>query len=97
MTDFLATLSPSLSLLRAHLYVGVAHITVRSPRGLMQTAPKGVALLETHKDASLLDLKDASLLDLDQVSLGWSLADAITVRNSIDTGGRESCRYTIAQ
>ena len=29
MTDFLATLSPSLSLLRAHLYVGVAHITVR--------------------------------------------------------------------
>ena len=80
MTDFLATLSPSLSLLRAHLYVGVAHITVRSPR---------VALLETHKDASLLDL--------DQVSLGWSLADAITVRNSIDTGGRESCRYTIAQ
>ena len=63
MTDFLATLSPSLRLLRAHLYVGVAHITVRSPRGLMQTAPKGVALLETHKDASLLDL--------DQVSLGW--------------------------
>ena len=89
MTDFLATLSPSLSLLRAHLYVGVAHITVRSPRGLMQTAPKGFALLETHKDASLLDL--------DQVSLGWSLADAITIRNSIDTGGRESCRYTIAQ
>ena len=34
MTDFLATLSPSLSLLRAHLYVGGAHITVRSPRGL---------------------------------------------------------------
>jgi hypothetical protein len=89
MTDFLATLSPSLSLLRAHLYVGVAHITVRSPRGLMQTAPKGFALLETHKDASLLDL--------DQVSLGWSLADAIAVRNSIDTGGRGSCRYTIAQ
>ena len=88
MTDFLATLSPSLSLLRAHLYVGVAHITVRSPRGLMQTAPKGFALLETHKDASLLDL--------DQVSLGWSLADAVTVRNSIDTGGRELCRYTIA-
>ena len=87
MTDFLATLSPSLSLLRAHLYVGVAHITVRSPRGLMQTAPKGFALLETHKDASLLDL--------DQVSLGWSLADAMTVRNSIDTGGRELCRYTI--
>ena len=55
----------------------------------MQTAPKGFALLETHKDASLLDL--------DQVSLGWSLADAITIRNSIDTGGRESCRYTIAQ
>ena len=74
MTDFLPTLSPSLSLLRAHLYVGGAHITVRSPRGLMQTAPKGFALLETHKDASLLDL-----------------------RNSIDTGGRESCRYTIAQ
>ena len=89
MTDFLPTLSPSLSLLRAHLYVGVAHITVRSPRGLMQTAPKGFALLETHKDASLLDL--------DQVSLGWSLADAITIRNSIDTGGRGSCRYTIAQ
>ena len=89
MTDFLATLSPSLSLLRAHLYVGVAHITVRSPRGLMQTAPKGFALLETHKDASLLDL--------DQVSLGWSLADAIAVRNSIDTGGRGSCRYTIAR
>ena len=89
MTDFLATLSPSLSLLRAHLYVGVAHITVRSPRGLMQTAPKGFALLETHKDASLLDL--------DQVSLGWSLADAIAVRNSNDTGGRGSCRYTIAQ
>ena len=88
MTDFLATLSPSLNLLRAHLYVGVAHITVRSPRGLMQTAPKGFALLETHKDASLLDL--------DQVSLGWSLADAVTVRNSIDTGGRELCRYTIA-
>ena len=88
MTDFLPTLSPSLSLLRAHLYVGVAHITVRSPRGLMQTAPKGFALLETHKDASLLDL--------DQVSLGWSLADAITIRNSIDTGGRELCRYTIA-
>ena len=86
MTDFLPTLSPSLSLLRAHLYVGVAHITVRSPRGLMQTAPKGFALLETHKDASLLDL--------DQVSLGWS---AITIRNSIDKGGRESCRYTIAQ
>ena len=80
MTDFLATLSPSLSLLRAHLYVGVAHITVRSPREPMRLAPKGVALLETHKDASLLDL--------DQV---------ITVRNSIDTGGRESCRYTIAQ
>ncbi len=89
MTDFLATLSPSLSLLRAHLYVGVAHITVRSPREPMRLAPKGVALLETHKDASLLDL--------DQVSLGWSLADAITVRNSIDTGGRESCRYSIAQ
>ena len=89
MTDFLATLSPSLSLLRAHLYVGVAHITVRSPREPMRLAPKGVALLETHKDASLLDL--------DQVSLGWSLADAITVRNSIDTGGRESCRYTIAR
>ena len=88
MTDFLATLSPSLSLLRAHLYVGVAHITVRSPREPMRLAPKGVALLETHKDASLLDL--------DQVSLGWSLADAVTVRNSIDTGGRESCRYTIA-
>lgn len=88
MTDFLATLSPSLSLLRAHLYVGVAHITVRSPREPMRLAPKGVALLETHKDASLLDL--------DQVSLGWSLADALTVRNSIDTGGRESCRYTIA-
>ena len=70
MTDFLATLSPSLSLLRAHLYVGVAHITVRSPREPMRLAPKGVALLETHKDASLLDL--------DQVSLGWSLADAIT-------------------
>ena len=89
MTDFLATLSPSLSLLRAHLYVGVAHITVRSPREPMRLAPKGVALLETHKDASLLDL--------DQVSLGWSLADAITIRNSIDKGGRESCRYTIAQ
>ena len=89
MTDFLPTLSPSLSLLRAHLYVGVAHITVRSPREPMRLAPKGVALLETHKDASLLDL--------DQVSLGWSLADAVTVRNSIDTGGRESCRYTIAQ
>lgn len=89
MTDFLATLSPSLSLLRAHLYVGVTHITVRSPREPMRLAPKGVALLETHKDASLLDL--------DQVSLGWSLADAITIRNSIDTGGRESCRYTIAQ
>ena len=89
MTDFLATLSPSLRLLRAHLYVGGAHITVRSPRGLMQTAPKGFALLETHKDASLLDL--------DQVSLGWSLADAIAVRNSNDTGGRELCRYTIAQ
>ena len=89
MTDFLPTLSPSLSLLRAHLYVGVAHITVRSPRGLVQTAPKGFALLETHKDASLLDL--------DQVSLGWSLADAIAVRNSIDTGGRGSCRYTIAR
>ena len=89
MTDRNPVLSPSLNLLRAHLYVGVAHISVRSPRGLMQTAPKGFALLETHKDASLLDL--------DQVSLGWSLADAITVRNSIDTGGRESCRYTIAQ
>ena len=89
MTDFLATLSPSLRLLRAHLYVGGAHITVRSPRGLMQTAPKGVALLETHKDASLLDL--------DQVSLGWSLADALAVRNSTNTGGRGSCRYTIAQ
>ena len=88
MTDFLPTLSPSLSLLRAHLYVGVAHITVRSPREPMRLAPKGVALLETHKDASLLDL--------DQVSLGWSLADAIAVRNSIDTGGRGSCRYTIA-
>ena len=87
MTDFRPTLPPSLNLLRAHLYVGGAHITVRSPRGLMQTAPKGVALVETHKDASLLD----------QVSLGWSLADAVTVRNSIDTGGRESCRYTIAQ
>lgn len=86
MTDFLATLSPSLSLLRAHLYVGVAHITVRSPRGLMQTAPKGVALLETHKDASLLDL--------DQVSLGWSLADGILSRN-----GRRNGRwqYTIAR
>ena len=89
MTDFRPTLPPSLNLLRAHLYVGGAHITVRSPRGLMQTAPKGVALVETHKDASLLDL--------DQVSLGWSLADAITIRNSIDTGGRELCRYTIAQ
>ena len=89
MTAFLPTLSPSLSLLRAHLYVGVAHITVRSPREPMRLAPKGVALLETHKDASLLDL--------DQVSLGWSLADAITIRNSIDNGGRESCRYTIAQ
>jgi hypothetical protein len=89
MTDFRPTLPPSLNLLRAHLYVGVAHITVRSPRGLMQTAPKGFALLETHKDASLLDL--------DQVSLGWSLADAIAVRNSIDTGGRGSCRYTIAR
>lgn len=81
--------APSLNLLRAHLYVGVAHITVRSPREPMRLAPKGVALLETHKDASLLDL--------DQVSLGWSLADAITIRNSIDKGGRESCRYTIAQ
>ena len=80
--------TPSLNLLRAHLYVGIAHITVRSPRGLMQTAPKGVALMESYKDASLLDL--------DQVSLGWSLADAIAIRNSIDTGGRESCRYTIA-
>ena len=89
MTDFLPTLSPSLSLLRAHLYVGVAHITVRSPREPMRLAPKGVALLETHKDASLLDL--------DQVSLGWSRADAKPIRNSIDTGGRESCRYTIAQ
>ena len=88
MTDFLATLSPSLRLLRAHLYVGVAHITVRSPREPMRLAPKGVALVETHKDASLLDL--------DQVSLGWSPADAATIRNSIDTGGRESCRYTIA-
>ena len=81
--------APSLNLLRAHLYVGGAHITVRSPREPMRLAPKGVALLETHKDASLLDL--------DQVSLGWSLADAITIRNSIDKGGRESCRFTIAQ
>ena len=81
--------TPSLNLLRAHLYVGIAHITVRSPRGLMQTAPKGVALVESYKDASLLDL--------DQVSLGWSLADAVSVRNNIDSGGRESCRYTIAQ
>ncbi len=89
MPDPYPTHSLSLRLLRAHLYVGVAHITVRSPREPMRLAPKGVALLETHKDALLLDL--------DQVSLGWSLADAITVRNSIDTGGRESCRYTIAQ
>ena len=88
MTDFRPTLPSSLNLLRAHLYVGGAHIIVRSPRGLMQTAPKGVALVETHKDASFLDL--------DQVSLGWSLADAVTVRNSIDTGGRELCRFTIA-
>ena len=80
MPDPYPTHSLSLRLLRAHLYVGGAHITVRSPRGLMQTAPKGFALLE-----------------LDQVSLGWSLADAIAVRNSNDTGGRGSCRYTIAQ
>ena len=64
MPDPYPTHSLSLRLLRAHLYVGGAHITVRSPRGLMQTAPKGFALLETHKDASLLDL--------DQVSLGWT-------------------------
>lgn len=86
MTDFLATLSPSLSLLRAHLYVGGAHITVRSPRGLMQTAPKGVALVETHKDASLLDL--------DQVSLGWSLAGSILSRNERRC---ERWQYTIAR
>lgn len=77
---------PSLNLLRAHLYVGGAHITVRSPRGLMQTAPKGFALLETHKDASLLDL--------DQVSLGRSLADSILSRNERRNG---RWRYTIAR
>ena len=64
----------SLNLLRAHLYVG------------MQTAPKGFALLETHKDASLLDL--------DQVSLGWSLADSILSRNERRNG---RWRYTIAR
>ena len=88
MTDLRPTLLPSLNLLRAHLYVGGAHITVRSPREPVRLAPKGFALVETHKDASLLDL--------DQVSLGWSPADAVTVRNSIDTGGRDLCRYTIA-
>ena len=52
---------------RAHLYVGGAHIQARSPRGLMQPEPKDVVLVESYKDASLLDL--------DQVSLGWSPAD----------------------
>lgn len=33
----------------------------------MQPAPKDVVLVESYKDASLLDL--------DQVSLGWSPAD----------------------
>ena len=78
--------SPSLNLLRAHLYVGVAHIQVRSPRGLMQTAPKGVALVESYKDASLLDL--------DQVSLGWSLAGSILSRNERRNG---RWQYTIAR
>ena len=77
---------PSLNLLRAHLYVGIAHITVRSPRGLVQTAPKGVALVESYKDASLLDL--------DQVSLGGSLADGILSRNERRNG---SWQYTIAR
>ena len=61
------TLPHSLNLLRAHLYVGGAHIQARSPRGLMQPAPKDFVLVESYKDASLLDL--------DQVSLGWSPAD----------------------
>ena len=78
--------TPSLNLLRAHLYVGIAHITARSPRGLMQTAPKGFALVETHKDASLLDL--------DQVSLGWSLADSILSLNERRSG---RWQYTIAR
>ena len=78
--------TPSLNLLRAHLYVGVAHIQVRSPRGLMQTAPKGVALMESHKDASLLDL--------DQVSLGWSLAGRVLSRNERRSG---RWQYTIAR
>ena len=78
--------TPSLNLLRAHLYVGIAHITVRSPRGLVQTAPKGVALVESYKDASLLDL--------DQVSLGGSLADGILSRNERRNG---SWQYTIAR
>ena len=68
-----ADTTPSLNLLRAHLYVGGAHM-----RGLMQTAPKGFALLETHKDASLLDL--------DQVSLGWSLAGSVLSRNERRNG-----------
>ena len=78
--------TPSLNLLRAHLYVGIAHITVRSPRGLVQTAPKGVALVESYKDASLLDL--------DQVSLGWSLAGSILSRNE---GRNGRWQYTIAR
>ena len=78
--------TPSLNLLRAHLYVGIAHITVRSPRGLVQTAPKGVALVESYKDASLLGL--------DQVSLGWSLAGSILSRNERRNG---RWQYTIAR
>ena len=85
-----ADTTPSLNLLRAHLYVGIAHITARSPRGLMQTAPKGFALVETHKDASLLDL--------DQVSLGWSPADGALSRNSTSQERRHAlCQYTIAR
>ena len=82
--------SPSLNLLRAHLYVGGAHIQARSPRGLMQPAPKDVVLVESYKDASLLDL--------DQVSLGWSPADGALSRNSTSQERRHTlCQYIIAR
>ena len=84
------TLPHSLNLLRAHLYVGGAHIQARSPRGLMQPAPKDVVLVESYKDASLLDL--------DQVSLGWSPADGALSRNSTSQERRHAlCQYIIAR
>ncbi len=84
------TLPHSLNLLRAHLYVGGAQHIVRSPRGLMQPAPKDFVLVESYKDASLLDL--------DQVSLGWSPADGTLSRNNTSQERRHSlCQYTIAR